>query len=60
MEITKEQFETDCPRCQNRGTIKVDLFKEMNINRAERRRRGKDDGQRFKYLPCPECKTIKE
>ena len=42
-----------CHRCQGRGTIRLDLVKEMN--RAERRRRVKNDSQRYKDIPCPEC-----
>ncbi|KKM27421.1 hypothetical protein LCGC14_1574950 [marine sediment metagenome] len=44
-----------CRRCQDEGVIKIDLFKDMSLNRAERRRRGRDDSQRYKYIPCPEC-----
>ena len=46
-----------CRRCQDEGTIIIDLSKDMRLNRAERRRRGKDDSQRYKYIPCPECKS---
>jgi len=46
-----------CYRCRDEGTIMVDLFKDMSLNRAERRRRLKDDSQRYKYIPRPECKT---
>lgn len=44
-----------CCKCQDEGTIMVDSFKDMSLNRAERRRRGKGDSQRYKYIPCPEC-----
>jgi len=51
-----EHPEGACHRCQGRGTLTVDLFKDMRLNRAERRRRLKDDSQRYKYIPCPDCK----
>ena len=45
-----------CRRCQDTRTILFDISKDMGLNRAERRRRGKDDSQRYKYLPCPDCR----
>ena len=44
----------DCPRCKGKGSILFDIFKDMGLNRAERRHR-KNDSQRYKYIPCPEC-----
>ena len=48
-----------CRRCRDDGVILFDTFKDMGLNRAERRRRGRDDSQRYKYIPCPECKGEK-
>ena len=45
-----------CRRCQDTSVILFDTFKDMGLNRAERRRRGRNDSQRYKYIPCPECK----
>lgn len=44
-----------CKRCHGKGVIEFDTFKDMGLNRAERRRRI-HDSQRFKMIPCPECK----
>ena len=44
----------DCKACGGKGTVLVDLTKDLNYgNRAFRRKIPK--GQTHKYLPCPEC-----
>lgn len=43
-----------CKRCGGKGSVLVDLTKDLNYgNRAERRRLPR--GQQAKYVPCPDC-----
>lgn len=53
-EVLVNQPSPDCPTCGGKGSVLFDTFKDMGLNRAERRRR-KKDSQRYKYIPCPRC-----
>lgn len=44
----------DCKTCGGKGSVLVDLTKDLNFgNRADRRKIPK--GYTRKYLPCPDC-----
>jgi hypothetical protein len=47
-----------CETCKGKGTIEVDLTKDLNYgNRADRRKIPK--GYTHKWIPCPDCAEIR-
>lgn len=49
----------NCPTCHGKGTIEIDLTKDLNYgNRSERRKIPK--GYTHKWIPCPACAEIKK
>lgn len=46
----------NCPQCDGRKTVLVDVTRDFYPNRAARRKAQNEKIQ--KYLPCPKC-TVK-
>jgi DnaJ-class molecular chaperone len=44
-----------CKKCDGSGVITIDLHIGMN---REYRRKMKNDSQRFKNIPCPDCHPV--